>query len=225
MAFIAAANCLEVSMGFSQADGTLAENTFYVERSEAWTDAAITAILDVFINWWTVQPSHDLSCCERQSELYSLVNVKGRDLTTDAGLVVVDVDGLPAAGRAVDEAMPMGTSWSITARTGRSGRSYRGRTFLIGSTVGSMTSEALNSVSPGFAALTVTAFNALITLIPAADATCQLVVLSRYGGAPPVDGHSVPRATGLMTPITTFGYANLLMDFQRRRAPAHNRHH
>ena len=67
---------------------------------------------------------------------------------------------------------------------------------------------------------------ALIAAVAGSDGTHNtLVVASKYHqvveGTPP----TVPRAAGVMTPVTSIGSSTYLIDFQRRRAPGHSRHH
>jgi hypothetical protein len=158
------------------------------------------------------------------SNTCSLTAVKGRDLTTVAGISLVTNIDLPQAGLVAGPSIAAGLSKAITHRTGLAGKSFRGRTFMCGVDAAHVPIPESGKIDASYCANAVIAFTTLIARVAAELATAQLVVLSRYGGAPPVAGHSVPRATGVMTPITAFGYADLNVDFQRRRAPGHSRH-
>jgi hypothetical protein len=147
-----------------------------------------------------------------------LVDVIARDMTTEFGGVVHADNSLPVIGGTAELAFTMGLTFSITARSGLAGRSFRGRTFLIGMPTTAAADAELNTISGTYAADMVSAFNAMVTSVPIGDAGFVPVICSRVTlGA--------PRVAGVTTPITSFGFHNLIVDFQRRRAPAHNRHH
>lgn len=223
MAFVPAVNTAEVALAFSQADGSFAENTFYVKAPGAWTTTELTTMANAFVTWFsTGDGTHDYQ--KSMGDDNSLVAVSARDLTTQHGFVVTTNTGLPLAGLNGGNSSSMGTTWTVTHRTGLAGRSFRGRTFLVGLPGSAVSPEDLNTIVGAYATSVIEAFTPLIAAVPAALSGAELVVLSRYSG---VDsgGKPIPRSTGIMTPITQFGYHNLLMDFQRRRAPGHNRHH
>jgi hypothetical protein len=223
MAFIPALDTAEVSMIFTQPDGSNAENTFYVKRTSAWSSSELTTIANAFITWFgTGDGTHSYKV--NVASTFSLSNVIARDLTTDTSSIISTNSGLPIAGTDSAAAAQMGETFAITARSGLSGRSNRGRTFVVGLPEDAFATGILNTIKSTFANSLVSAFNALLTAVPAADAACEVVILSRYHG---IDsgGKPIPRATGVMTPVSVYGYSNLLMDFQRRRAPGHNRHH
>ena len=222
--FVPCADAAQISMGFAQADGSFAENTYWVKRSIAWDNTSLLAMCAAFKTWWTTGDGTH----KQQAQMctnYSLIQIAARDFTTQHSGSVVYQTGLPLAGTSAGTSVEQGLTFSVTARTGLAGKSYRGRTFLIGLNQSDLSNQQENLVGSGNASGYVSALNALITAVPAADTDSILVVMSRYyqPGGPGTD--SVPRAAGIPTPILNFGFHDLLLDFQRRRAPAHGRHH
>jgi len=221
--FVPVANAAQFSLQYQQGDGTFAENVFWVKRSAAWNQAELVTMAGAFKTWWATGDGTN-SLKSLQNANVALTGVGYRDMTTQTGYSGVYQTELPASAIYGGAAAPLGTSFSFTARTGLAGRSNRGRLFFVGLSVGSFSNEGLNEISATFAADMVSVLNSLITAVTEADATCTLVVASRYyqPGGPKTP--TVPRAAGVTNPITTYGFHNLFMDFQRRRAPSHNRH-
>lgn len=223
MGFVPCANTAQVSMGFSQHDGTFAEQTAYVLKSAGWDDTGLTDLCDswaVFFN-----AGHGGSGLKPlTNEGTSLVSITARDLTEEAGPVVVYTSGLPIAGTSAGTKIPLGITWALTRRTGLAGRSYRGRTYPVGMDESAFADDSLNQISADWAAAYVNEWNEYLAAVDT-DGTTEHVVASRYSGYE-LDGRTPkPRVAGVMTKITAYGYHNLISDFQRRRAPAHNRHH
>lgn len=224
--FIPALNCLEVALSFTDVTGDENINKFDVERSAPWTAALALTMAEAFITWFETGDGGGGHTYQKLVAANAKLSaVKARDLTTQNGISIVTNAGLPLSGLGDATAVAAGTTFCITHRTGLAGKSFRGRTYMAALGVNSIPTPDLGQVSSGIAVDAVDAFTPLIAAVPAADAEATLVVLSRYGGVPPIAGKSVPRATGLMTPIIAFGYADLNADFQRRRAPGHQRHH
>ncbi len=204
-------------MQYSQSNGDFAENVFWVTDSAGWTGAKLNALCETFIDWFEADPGTG-SPKAFMTTGCSLVNVAARDFTTQNGVVGSSQEGLPIAGTDVGTDIAKGLTWAVTGRTGLAGRSFRSRTFMIGLSSNTVPVAATNVVDATHAAHIVLALNNLLTLVTAAVATQLVVVTSRVH-------NNAPRANGVMTPITGYGFHNLFTDFQRRRAPAHNRHH
>src|ERR1700747_674322 len=201
MAFIPVVDAAEITLQFSQQDGSFAENVFCVQRSAAWDISHLNTMAAAFKTWWTTgdgvhaYQKYATTAC-------SLVAIGARDMTTQTSDSVVYNTGLPIAGLDASAEIPLGITWALTARTGLAGRSFRGRTFVVGMATDTFATPSLNLIGAAAAVDWVDAFNALITAVPAADATCTLVVCSRvHNGA--------PRVSGVTTPITSYGYHNL----------------
>jgi hypothetical protein len=221
--FVPVTNGAQISLQYAQGDNSFAENVFWVHRTTAWNSADLIAMAGAFATWWgTGDGTHSFK--NLQNANMALAGVGYRDNTTQNGLSGVYQTGLPIQAVGSGAAAPLGTSFSITARTGLAGRSYRGRVFMVGLGANDFSNEPLNAISGTYAGQCVSALNALITAVPAADANSTLVVCSRFHQTGGPGSKSDPRAAGVTTPIATYGFHNLFMDFQRRRAPSHNRH-
>lgn len=217
MAFIPLVNTAQVSMVFSQADGSFAENVLYVENTDPWSPTTLGTTADAVADWFSTGDGAGHSYKAGMSNVCSLVDVIARDMTTQTGDVVHTSVSMPIVGGSGNGPIELGLSFTLTERTGLAGRSQRGRVFLIGMETDWVSDGHLNQIDATHAADAVLAWTALIGILGGA-AGIGWVVASRYH-------NNAPRDTGEMTLITSVGFHNLLVDFQRRRAPAHNRHH
>lgn len=217
-AFIPALNTAEIAMSFTDYTGDENINKWNVQNSVPWTPVTLLSMMEAFITWWTTGDGGGGHTYQKLvSNTCSLTAVKGRDLTTVNGISIVTNAGLPSAGLVAGPAIAAGTTKAVTHRTGLAGKSFRGRTFLVGVDATHVPTPESGKIDAAYMSNVILAFTPLIADVPANLATATLVVLSRYT-------NHLPRATGVMTPITAFGYADLNVDFQRRRAPGHARH-
>lgn len=218
MAFIPVTNCAEVSLEFAQPDGEFAENTWGVQNSAPWTLADLTTMGTAFNHWWYTGDG-TVTYRGQQPNTCTLIGSVVRDLTTQTSdTVTVPANEASNVGVQTSNFLENGITKAMTARTGLSGRSFRGRTFLIQLNAASLASGDPNLFSAASMEDYVDFMEALISAVPAAVATCSLVVISRRH-------NNAPRGTGVTTPIVHYGYHDLYVDYQRRRAPGHNRHH
>lgn len=219
MTFIPVIDCAEVSLKFSQTDGEFAENTFGVQRDEAWDHASLLAVANAFVTWWDVGDGAGGIYRTFQAAGVNILGATARDLTTEGGMAV-DSTVVPAHthGTAANFQLQNGVSFAVTARTGLAGRSQRGRTFLVGLANDVLTASGDDVINAGVAANFILMMNKLILNVTAADAHSKLVVISRRH-------NNAPRVTGVTTAITNYGIHDNFLDYQRRRAPGHNRHH
>lgn len=219
--FVPVANTVYAQMQFTQPDGSFASQGYWVKRSAVWTPTEMLALAGVLKNWW-LNGDGTQKPCAFMTASYNLANIVVRDNTTATSPVVQYNTGLPSPGlHSSADNLPMGVSFALTMRTGLAGRSYRGRTFLMGLNSTLLSNESNNLVSGTAASELVTAYDALIPAIVAGDAGETLVVCSRHWNAGIAKGAQVSRVAGITTPVLSFGYHNLLLDFQRTRAPGH----
>lgn len=221
--FVPVNNAAQFTLQFSQQDGSFAENEFWVQRTGAWSQALLTTMAAAFKTWFGTGDG-TRSYKSSMVTTASLQGVGYRDMTTQNGYTGVYQTGLPIAGTDAEAGVSLGVTFSLTARTGLAGRSFRGRTFLVGMGLSQFSSVPNNLVDGTHAGNYVSLFNALPAAVTAADAAATLVVCSRYHQVGGPGSPSVPRAAGITTPILAYGYHDLFADFQRRRAPGHNRH-
>jgi hypothetical protein len=218
VAFIPVTNVAEAALQFGIPDNDVALNVFNVKGSTDWTDTTLTELANALITWWYTGTG-SLSYATLQHEQCFLNGVSARDLTTQTS-PVVQVANTTAHQHGLDTTGPVNNALckSITARSGLSGRSQRGRTFTVGIPNSAFTTGDQNNIVQAVIDDYVEVFNSLITAIPAANPAWSLVIVSRYH-------NGAPRAAGQTTPVSTFGYSSAVADFQRRRAPGHARHH
>ncbi len=207
MAFIPAVNTARVSAHFSQ-DGQQVENVFYVQKSTALTTADLVALGSAYVTWW-IANMRSFSAAN-----LSLVEVVVQDMTTISGTQIVFTTGLPVAGLSASPALPNSITLAIKEITGLGGRSFRGRQYILGMTQVFLNSDQ-NTVTAGTLTTLAGAYNALLSAINAISGMAMVVASFFHLGA--------PRATAVLTPITSFAFADNVVDSQRRRLPGRGR--
>ena len=141
------------------------------------------------------------------SNLISCVGVKVVDLTTSSGGTYTAVPGSSLVGSIAQPAINNSLAFCIKHLTAARGRSYRGRSFVPGIPVTSLTDP--NTLAVVLANELVDAFISLDGTIE--DANWGAVVVSRRSGG-------LPRVAGVATPILNHAYSKLILSNQRRRA-------
>jgi len=144
---------------------------------------------------------------------YNLVSVTATDWSSASGPQFIVTEPTPLPGgvnqAAVNNTLAMVISWHTALR----GRSYRGRTYLAGLSLGSVGTQ--NTWDASAVALV----DAAYTEIPGFNTTepYELVVASFYSGVD-TDGKPIPRTTGVGTPIIALNIPAQMYN-QRRRRP------
>lgn len=202
MPFISAPNCAEAVIRFTLPNGNIAVNVLNFRRIDS-TDYTLTTLTDLTNRLKTWHAAlYDLC----QSNQVSLTSIYARDLSNEFG-AVVDVPVSPAqVGAVASPALPANVTLSISHRTGFAGRSYRGRSYVVGLSEGSVAGDFVGSSAANLAQ---TAFNGL----RGGDFVLnghEFVILSRY-----TDG--APRSEALPIAVTQSLYVDLRVDTQRRR--------
>lgn len=199
---------LEVRMEYLF-DEERCENVYHVHNgtSAAWDDAAIEDVLSTFEDWETTTAS-----ALRPTDV-QLVNMVGSDLTSltakrHSRAVVPAVNGqLP------QDSLPNNATISIKFDTGNRGRGQNGRQFWIGLGEAQV---AANSLEPAVRDDMISALEALRASIEALVSGYRLVVLHR------TVNHVKPSVAGTSN-VIGFAMADLKIDSQRTRLPAHKR--
>lgn len=201
---------------FSQGDGEIAENVLGFANADGHAATAVELeTLNGKIQAWYENGDGSHSYQSLQSASCTLLSITSRDLTSLTGEeVVTDVGDV---GSASGTELANGLTFTVTARTGHAGRSHRGRVYLVGLTTGFLSSD-INVADAAKAQNAVDAFNGMITGPHniAGDYACNILSRSNSGAY---------RSAIAFFVVTAFGYYDLFMDYQRRRAPGHNRHH
>jgi len=203
------------------AEGDTWENVLHFLKNDAspWSTSDLTSLVAQFTTYLGTTPGENAWLKYLQSS-WHLTGLSARDLSVDGGAeygTTIDI-----AGANGSQQLPSGLSFAITLRTGQSGRSFRGRRFLFGLCADIQGTYLPDGVDPGAINYVVSGMNSLITSATSWSPAMKMCVLSRrhkVGSVP-----NVLRAEGVATPLVDTGYSNLVLDFQRRRAPYHARH-
>mgnify|MGYP000349371394 CR=1 FL=1 len=197
MAFVPAANVLQVEL-LQTLHGSKIENTLYFRTSTPpWDDGAVDILNTTLETWWNANIKPSLS-----SDL-AVTGIYCTDLTTQTSPTYERV--LTTAGALGSDALPANNALSVSFKTLGRGRSSRGRNYVAGISELNMTG---NSVQSSVATAIRDGYGALIAAVAASG--FEWVVVSRYF-------NKAPRASALVQPITTVTIANVQIDSQRRR--------
>lgn len=199
--YIPAANVARVELVYD-ASGSIMENVYHVLGTAAWTHETLVNLAVAAVSWEGDVGSHGRSTnvqCEK-----CIVT----DLTTETSERIVQTDGLPIPGIIASPILPLNATFAVTSLTAMRGRSYRGRTYWIGLPASKVTES---KIDPAFANGLVTGMGALQDAVSTVNGG-KLVVLSQFQ-----DGAWLTEAVA--TEITSYAYADLFTDSQRRRLP------
>lgn len=180
-------------------NGQLVENTIFLHVGDAWTAELLASAASIVRDWWFANIMPALPTA------YVFREVFVKDLTTAAGLEASDSIGFGIQGTDSRAVLPGNATLAVSFRTGLAGRSFRGRNFVPGMTVGDVEG---NTVTTGFAGEMSGGYEALLTALVDSDFTW--VVVSRVT-------EGAIRATGLTTPVIAVAITDLLVDSMRRR--------
>ena len=201
MAFVPVPNTALVEAVY-QLDSQICENTLYFEFASGTPTAAdLTDLVEA------VNSAIRTSILPFLTTVTQLLRVIGTLLDVVDAIQYTSVTSLPAVGGVASETMPNSSAACISFRTGLTGRSFRGRNYILGIPVGNVTQNTLNS---DWTALMVTGWNAIGSA--AFDIGWNWVAVSRVSGG-------LDRAEGVTTPITTVLFTDNIIDTQRRRGP------
>lgn len=207
MASVPVANTAEAEVRMLL-DAQHVENTLYFEYGAPPDASQLLSLGNGLISWWTTNMAPLTPASTVLSEVVCT------DLTTPTGPQATAVPLASTPGTMGTTVLPSNDSFTISFRTALRGRSYRGRNYIVGLGASQV---AGNNMVLGYADAFVTAYEALFALATAEG--CTWVVVSRYSGVDPVTKKPIPRAAGVVTPITTVLYVDLVVDSQRRRLP------
>lgn len=200
MPFVPTANVISVEL-ITLVNGQLVENVWNVlSGTTPVAEAALDRIQAKFEVWRvaSLRARQGTACVAQKWAL--------RDLTSEASFAKEYPVTANAAGTIANSILPNNCTIAIKWSTGLAGRSFRGRTFHVGLTLGQYNSNLINT---GEQASLITCYTALRTGLLGGGTTDTLVVLSKWE-----DG--ALRSAGVATPITGVTVeANL--DSQRRR--------
>lgn len=199
--FIPAPGCVQIELIYTYL-GQTCENVYHIQQGDGATEATqaeMQALLDLFND----QEAINLSFHANQARVLNLI--RARQMGLQAGMVLEKVPTGAVAGKKTGQPMPGNVTAAVTWRTALSGRSYRGRTYLVGLDNTQVNGDQL----AGSAQLDVQgAYGGLIANVHGAPGA-QLVVIS-YAH------NKFWRSTAVATVITSAS-VDPNLDSQRRR--------
>lgn len=200
MAFQSVPQCASIEIVFS-AGGVTVENQLHAKFSGDYVQSNLddlAANVDVAVGTYYVPITHDF-CTYLHTHvrgLTSIIDLEATDGTnTDTG---PDSTG----------PKPNNVTLAISLRTGHTGRSARGRLYMVGLANDKFLNT--NEVETSYATAAIAMVGHIQTAISAAGWTMGIV--SRFSGG-------VKRTTGIFTPITDIIVVNKVSDSQRGRLP------
>jgi len=188
MAFIPTPNAAELTLVFGDTSGNEWTNGHQFTQDVTWDEAALNALC--------------LAAADAFEELMlGIMNtacflkvVKARDLSTEAGSYAETVLSPPLQGEATGSGVPTNSCMSVTKKTAKIGRSFRGRTYWSGiPSTGLLDTHTFGST---YAAQVTDAFTAWIAAIVSDVPSVPVVISYQQGG--------VGLAVGEPTPITAW---------------------
>lgn len=206
MPFVPVANTIQVDVIYLL-DNQRVENTLYFEDPDGWN---IGKIID-FLDQLNTLIQTDLLPFLASS--IQLIEIIGRLLDTASSIGFSYPVTPPVSGGVSGNAAPNNVTYTISFKTGLTGRSFRGRNYVPGLAGSSVTSNTIGSTArTGILAF----YNALKAM--ASENATPWVVVSRYSGVDG-DGHAIPRVAGVTTPVQSVSTFDTTVDSQRRRLP------
>lgn len=200
MAFIPVTNVSSFSMIFTQ-DNQRVQNTYYVKHVSGWLEAQQLAVCAELVSWWGG------SLRSLVANNVALVQIDYRDWTTYDGIGGTYTTGLPLSGTGLTGGLPNNVTVAVGWKTGKRGRSYRGRTYHIGLMEDQVTGNQVNAGSVNALSAAYDDLRSAINAVP----DCTMVQVSRYL-------NKTPRVTGAASTIIGQTF-DPTVDSQRRRLP------
>jgi len=199
MAFIPVPDTALASLICNVANKSLV-NTLWFELSGGWDSSSLLDLATKLADWWWTNVAN---LC---SNAVTLQEITARDMSEESGPIMSFFPSAANVGSRGSPVLPGNVTWAIQFKTGLAGRSFRGRNYVIGLAEDQATGDAVASTTAAAYIVAYAALNAEINEeIPAVH-----VVASRYN-------NGAPREVGVTTAVTTYGFADLWLDSQRRR--------
>lgn len=178
------------------------ENVLHFQFNGSQTQADLMELGDGLWTWY------DTYIKPLVGGLMSVREIYLTDLTSQTGPTFSYTQPFPINGTATGDTLPNNCALSVTKRTAKRGRSYRGRIFHMGLVESQVSaSYVLSSFGP-----TIASAYAQLAGADTIYAGYTFCVVSRYA-------NKQPRTVGIATPVTGTVITNLAIDSQRRRLP------
>lgn len=200
--FIPVANAASVELIY-QLPSAVGENIFHVRKGSPYSAADLVALRTLINNW------DSATWASRRVQSVTLFRIVIKALDSLGSPMEDYALPTPRPGGTVSAPMPNNVAWAVKKATGLTGRSYRGRWYVLG--LGSnVFVSATQTIDTTTANTILAALNTLLSNLAAAGHTLGVVSYSSNGAW---------RTNGLFTPVTSFVYTDLILDSQRRRLP------
>lgn len=204
--FIPAPKVAQVEMRYLLADQQV-ENVYHVLGTAEWDATTLGALATAVENWEVAHAQN------RRHSSAVLVSVKVIALVAPDGAFIES--SVTIRGTATGSELPNNCTIALKASTGLRGRSRRGRTYWIGLSTDMQDSSNKNQLGDAWRTALLDAMNQL-TIVPFPNGGVLVVCSFQHNNA--------WRSAALTTPIIGYGLADVTLDSQRRRLPAHNVH-
>lgn len=200
MAFQPAPNIAMVEIRGSL-KGQNVENTLYFEHTGSIDQTALETLLSLVDEWMVEEYIPVLPSDFTLRELYA------RSLSSQIAPEATNTDSTGTPGGAGSAGMPNQVTWAVSFRSGLTGRSSRGRNFIMGIPASQVDG---NEIDEAFGASIVAAYEQLLAVFDAGAWTW--VILSRQQ-----NGVLLPNALGYA--VAAVSYTDFILDTQRGRLP------
>lgn len=200
LAFIPVPNTALVQLVFDVGVNSV-ENTLYFNTTAVggWTESALEDLANVVSTWW------ELEMAPFAASTVNLREVNATDLSVINSWFASTSP--TATGEKLTAIMPGNVTLAVSFRTGKIGRAYRGRNYVVGLTEDVITIDTVNSATVSGLAL---AYADLPDMVFSVNENASWVVVSRFIG-------NAPRLQGVTTPVTSIVIVDDTVDSQRRR--------
>jgi len=195
-----------------EAQGQQIENTLWFKGDDPIDPSSLTDIANAVHDWWfdNIRMLQSVNVVLRETV--------ATDQTVDSGPQVAIAGDVLDVGGNTPNIYALGSTFVVSFRTLKRGRSFRGRNYVIGLTEDNVDG---NSLVDGVSELWRVAYVQLITA--ATDVGFTWVVASRFHGVSGTPPRPTPRPAGVVTPITSVVVVDQFIDSQRRRLSGRGR--
>jgi hypothetical protein len=172
----------------------------FIRPTLGWDPDALGDLAEAMLAW------ESNTAKNQRSNQVICIGAEARDLSVQDSFVVAVAAIPPIEGTRSSPVLPANVTLAVSLRTPFAGRSFRGRTYWVGLSEGSVQGDF---VIPAVAQGVLAAIQQLIETVPQ-PLNAQLAVVSRYH-------NGAPRGVGIATPVTSAVLVDSRVDTQRRR--------
>jgi hypothetical protein len=201
LAFIAVPETAQVTMVYTGPNQNRMVNVYhFIRPTLGWDPDALGDLAEAMLAW------ESNTAKNQRSNQVICIGAEARDLSVQDSFVVAVAAIPPIEGTRSSPVLPANVTLAVSLRTPFAGRSFRGRTYWVGLSEGSVQGDF---VIPAVAQGVLAAIQQLIETVPQ-PLNAQLAVVSRYH-------NGAPRGVGIATPVTSAVLVDSRVDTQRRR--------